>query len=90
MSCKHAIVQQVGDATWCSHCGAIRTGSADWRLPQTEQQAVREDEMCPICEFGEPLSVEVQGDRKIWRWTCKHWIDAKLDANGNPIPRETS
>lgn len=78
MKCEHSAVQQFGPATWCQHCGAVRVGIADdWRLPAHEQHEARLAEACPICEFGDPLPVEVKNDNKIWRWSCGHWIDSR-------------
>ena len=78
MTCDHVVVQQLGPVTWCPRCGAVRVGTtAAWRLPESEQREVREAAICPICEFGDPLPVEVKDDHKIWRWSCGHWIDSR-------------
>ncbi len=74
----------------CVKCGSPRltlvadVGKVgDWQLPESEQRAVREAAMCPICEFGDPLPVETKFDEelkidlKVWRWTCGHWISEK-------------
>ena len=76
MSCKHDNVRAVGSVTWCKRCGAVREGDgAPWQLTENEQHEIALDSMCPICEFGDPLPVEVKDGKKIFRWTCKHWIN---------------
>jgi hypothetical protein len=78
MKCDHATVQPISAVSWCPQCGAIRVDpNADWRLPASEQREVQLAEMCPICEFGDPFPVEDNGDHKIWRWSCGHWIDSR-------------
>jgi hypothetical protein len=96
MSCKHTVVQAFGAMSWCTHCGAVRVdppltlprqpSTFLWQLPAHEQAEVLQEEMCPICEFGEPRPVEIAGDRKIWRWTCGHWIDSAQHAKPIPVP----
>ena len=78
MKCDHTAIDQLGPAAWCTRCGAIRVGAVtDWRLPESEQREARLAEMCPICEFGDPLPVEVKDGRKIYRWSCGHWLDSR-------------
>jgi hypothetical protein len=78
MKCDHKTVQDVGSVTWCKRCGAVRENAClEWRLPESEQYAAHMAEMCPICEFGDPLPVEEHADHKIWRWSCGHWIDSR-------------
>lgn len=78
MKCDHATVQLVGSVIWCQCCGAVRENAyLDWRLSESAQREVCRDEACPICEFGDPLPVEVKDDHKIWRWSCGHWIDSR-------------
>jgi hypothetical protein len=78
MRCDHAAIQSIGFVTWCQRCGAIRESAhLDWHLPESEQREVRLAEMCPICEFGDPLLVEVDGEHNIRRWSCGHWTDSR-------------
>lgn len=75
MSCKHERSKLIDAFDWCVTCGAVRVGDAPWLLPESEQREVYLDSRCPICEFGDPLPVELDADgKKIWRWTCRHWI----------------
>lgn len=76
MSCKHDTLQPVGSVTWCKRCGALREGDAPWQLTENEAREVWLDSLCPVCEDGEPLPVEVdENGKKIFRWTCRHWIN---------------
>jgi hypothetical protein len=78
MKCDHTAIQLIGSVTWCQRCGAVRENAyLDWHLPESEQREVRLAEMCPICEFGDPLPVEAKADHKIWRWSCGHWTDSR-------------
>jgi hypothetical protein len=86
MICKHTSVQSFGALSWCTCCGAVRIDD-HWQLPEHEKAEVLREEVCPICEFGEPRPVELLGDRKIWRWSCGHWIDSAQHAK--PVPSVT-
>jgi hypothetical protein len=74
--CSHTVVEQFEAVSWCSRCGSVRVHD-QWRLSEHEERKVREAEACPICEFGDPLPVELKEDRQIWRWSCGHWIDSQ-------------
>ena len=79
MSCKHENARDLASVSWvswCPRCGALREGSEKpWQLSEHEQHEIALESMCPICEFGHPLPVETKDGKKIFRWTCKHWIN---------------
>jgi hypothetical protein len=73
--CPHTIVEKLGTVEWCPRCGSVCMPSDQWRLSEYEQDVARQADLCPVCEFGDPLPVDVDGGRFVQRWTCGHWLE---------------